>query len=161
MAAGYYSLGPIACHSLITLKWATDTARQSEAGWDVVAAERPGIYILGWTWLGWHGHGITKLLEYYLIRATLGPEWGLDWDRAYEFDPSLITQFQVQVGYYAYLHLMPKLCVLFDCKNRIKSSVYNESKDKQLAYLSGRTALACHAVVVRASVVNQRPVGRA
>ena len=76
MAAGYYSLGPIACHSLITLKWATDTARQSEAGWDVVAAERPGIYILGWTWEGWHGHGLRKLHDYYLLRATLGPKWG-------------------------------------------------------------------------------------
>ena len=44
-----------------------------------------------------------------------------------EYDPGLLTQFQVKFGYYLYMVLTPLFTKVFNCKNRIKSAEYNFS----------------------------------
>ena len=152
IVAGVFCLGAEACHHQITLKWCAHAAL-TEEGWADAAAMRCGIFVLGkgGKWIGWHGFGIILFTDYLIQRATLGPQWGLQpWDASLEFDPNLLSHFQVRLGYHLYLAMVPYYTRVFNCKNRGKSAEYNFSGDYVLGLLSCRSAFMCSAIFVRA-----------
>ena len=152
VVAGVFCLGAEACHHQITLKWCANAALTA-AGWELAAQMRCGIFVLGkgGKWIGWHGFGIKLFSNYLIQRAILGPQWGLQpWDASLEFDPNLLTQIQVRLGYHLYLAMVPYYTRVFNCKNRGKSAEYNFSGDYVLALLCCRSGVMCSAIFVRA-----------
>ena len=143
--AGRYCLSSIPCHNLITLKWSALQTADGEAGWVRICREtRCGTLVVGWVWIGWHGFGIDHFYDYILRRIDEGPEHGgPSFEIDDEYDKSLITRPQVQLGYLMHLAMVPELTRLFNCRNRGKSAEFNLSGDAQRALLVGRSALMC------------------